>query len=289
MTPADRLLQADHRAAVHNIALAAAAGTFNVKVEAGDPQLSGDAQKALLTQYASRRSGLTFRSQSLGARELMNVAGRVVTRDVRISGQARLASIPGGAIVTSNHFSPLENLFVRRTVAGHRLRIVSQLTNFAMTGFTGYFMRYGDTIPVSGDREWFGRQFPGILQDALDARQWVLIYPEQEMWFNYRKPRPLQRGAYYYAARFGVPVVSLFVSMYDTGRPVSADFNAVRYAVEVLPVLWPKPELDVRAASKDLQRRDTVQKAAAYARAYGHEPADEFSPRDIAGWRHDWC
>jgi hypothetical protein len=77
--------------------------------------------------------------------------------------------------------------------------------------------------------------------------------------------------------------------MYDTGRPVSADFNAVRYAVEVLPVLWPKPELDVRAASKDLQRRDTVQKAAAYARAYGHEPATEFSPHDIAGWRHDWC
>lgn len=289
MTIADRLLQDDHRAAVHNIALAAAAGTFNVKVEAGDPDLDAPAEKALLERYATRRNGLTFRSQSLGARELMNLAGHLVTRDVLITGQERLAGVPGGAIVTSNHFSPLENLFVRRAVAGHRLRIVSQLTNFAMTGFTGYFMRYGDTIPVSGDREWFGRQFPDILQKSLAARQWVLIYPEQEMWFNYRKPRPLQRGAYYYAARFGVPVVSLFVSMHDTGEAVSEDFNSLRYAVEVLPVLWPKPELDVRAASKDLQRRDTLQKEAAYARAYGAPASPEFSPRDIAGWRHDWC
>lgn len=289
MTIADRLLQGDHRAVVHNIAQAAAAGTLNVKVQTGDPELVAAAEQDMLHRYAERRSGLTFRSQTLGARELMNLAGRVVTRDVAISGQERLKGIPGGAIVTSNHFSPLENLFVRRAVSGHRLRIVSQLTNFAMGGLTGVFMRYGDTIPVSGDRHWLGRQFPEILQDALTARQWVLIYPEQEMWFNYRKPRPLQRGAYYYAARFGVPVVSLFVSMHDTERVVSADFNAIRYSVEVLPVLWPQTQLDVRAASKDLQARDSLQKEAAYARAYGQLPSPDFSPQDIAGWRHDWC
>ena len=38
---------------------------------------------------------------------------------------------------------------------------------------------------------------------------------EQEMWFNYRKPRPPKRGAYYYAAKFNVPIVSFFVEIRD--------------------------------------------------------------------------
>lgn len=289
MSMADKILLDDHRQTVRNIAAAVTAGTLNAKVEPGDPQLTHDAAQTMLARYVRRQSTVPFRTQRLGARELMNLAGRVVSRDVTFAGLEQLSAVPGGAIVTSNHFSPIENLFVRRAVSGHRLKIVSQLTNFAMAGTTGYLMRYGDTIPVSSDRAWLTHQFPNLLQTALGARNWVLIYPEQEMWFNYRKPRPLQRGAYYYAARFHVPVVSLFVSMVDTGKQVSVDFNAVRYHVEVLPVLWPDLQLDVRSASKDLQRRDGLQKAAAYERAYGMPASAVFTPADIAGWRHDWC
>lgn len=45
-----------------------------------------------------------------------------------------------------------------------------------------------------------GRKFPQRIKSVLDNNQIVIIYPEQEMWSNYCKPRPLQRGAYYYAA-----------------------------------------------------------------------------------------
>ena len=35
--------------------------------------------------------------------------------------------------------------------------------------------------------------FRTLMQRNLDRNRFILIYPEQEMWFNYRKPRPGKR------------------------------------------------------------------------------------------------
>ena len=44
----------------------------------------------------------------------------------------------------------------------------------------------------------------------------MLIYPEQSMWWNYRKPKPLKKGAYTFAARNNVPVLPCFITMEDS-------------------------------------------------------------------------
>ena len=49
-----------------------------------------------------------------------------------------------------------------------------------------------------------------MLTKAFSGHHWVLIYPEQEMWFNYRKPRPPKRGSYFYAAEAEVPIILVF-------------------------------------------------------------------------------
>ncbi len=174
-------------------------------------------------------------------------------------------------IVTSNHFHPLENLAVRKALGIHRLFIVSQLTNFAMTGSLGWLMRNADTVPIANDRAYAGRVFPELMANRLNQGP-VLIYPEQELWYNYRKPRPGQRGAYYYAARFNVPIISLFVEIPDDGP----------YVVHILETLYPDPQLPCREASRALQAADDAQRRAAYEAIYHRPYTDTFDARDIA-------
>ena len=48
--------------------------------------------------------------------------------------------------------------------------------------------KYADTMPVSSLKWFMETEFPNQIENALDENKLVLIYPEQEMWFNYRSP-----------------------------------------------------------------------------------------------------
>lgn len=273
---------------VANIERDAAAGQFNAKVEVADPTLTKDQQQDLLRQYLARRDTLTYRMNNHVSRRVANLATRYFNRRTEIHGLENLQGVTGGAIVTSNHFNPLDNTVVRKTMraAGRkRLFIVSRDTNLEMGGLIGYLMTYYDTIPISDDKEYAGRVFPQLVEQVLAKRQFLLIYPEQEMWFNYRKPRPVKRGAYYYAAKFGVPVVSCFVEIRDLPLVDNAEFDQTRYVMHVLPTIYPSPHLSVRENSRHMMAADYQQKKAAYEAAYGKPLTYQAEPDDIAGWR----
>ena len=99
----------------------------------------------------------------------------------------------------------------------------------------------------------------------------------QEMWFNYRKPRPCKRGAYLYAVKFNVPVISLFVEQ----QVKSTHLHTFR--VHVMPVIYPDRQLDERTASLRMQHTDYEQKCAAYVMAYGKKLTYDFEEGDIVG------
>ena len=48
-------------------------------------------------------------------------------------------------------------------------------------------MRNIDSIPVTASIEYLGRDFPRHLERILIRNNWIVIYPEQELWQNYRK------------------------------------------------------------------------------------------------------
>ena len=54
------------------------------------------------------------------------------------------------------------------------------------------------------------------LTRAVSEGEKILIYPEQGMWWNYRKPRPMTNGAFRFAVNNNVPVIPLFITMKDT-------------------------------------------------------------------------
>lgn len=272
---------------VANIREAVRRGDLNAKVEPDDPDLTPDEKRAICESFVDQYPTWRFRCRRRLARSIINVVTRMVNRNTKFVGLENIKGISGGAIVTSNHFSPIDNTVVRLAMhkAGKwRLPIVCQESNLAMPALFGFMMRYADTLPISADRHYMRNHFKPILEDELARGNYVLIYPEQEMWFNYRKPRPCKRGAYYYAARFNVPIISCFVEIVDKDDLQSPDFVEVSYVMHVLDPIYPDPALSVRENSVAMCKRDYAQKCQAYERIYGKPVDYRFSPDDVAGW-----
>lgn len=274
-------------AVIANIAAAARSGDFHSKVELNDPVLTPEQETQILDDFLARRNTAEYRLKSFTARTMANAATRMVNKDTEIVGLEKARAVTGGAILTCNHFSPLDNTVVRflaRKLGRKRINILSQESNFAMPGMIGFLMNYADTIPLSGDQHYLLRQLPDILGELMNQGEFVLIYPEKEMWFNYRKPRPMLRGAYHFAAALKVPVISCFIEMRDAAEMDTDSFRKVQYRIHILDVLQPDPQKTVRECSKELCRKDYALKSAAYERIYGKPLTYDFDPTDIAGW-----
>ncbi len=272
---------------IENIKQALKDEDWYAKVEVNDPVLSSADRDKLLKKVMKRRHTPKYLFNRRMARYMANMASRLVNISTHIEGIEKVEALKGGAIITSNHFSPVENAIVRYMIlkAGKKhLNIVSQETNLAMEGVLGYLMNYADIIPISNNRNYMTKFFEPQLKEMMKNKEFVLIYPEQEMWFNYRKPRPPKRGPFYYASKLGVPVINCFVEMKNTKKKLDDDFVDVKYRISVLDVMFPDPNKTVRENSIYMRDRDYELKKKAYEKAYGKELTYDFDPSDIAGW-----
>jgi 1-acyl-sn-glycerol-3-phosphate acyltransferase len=272
---------------IGNIRQAAKDGTFHCKVEVDDPVLTVGQRRLLLQRYLKKRTTWGFRVNTRIIRCVANTASKIINSNTEIIGLENVGGITGGAILTSNHFNPVDNTALRMLAlktGRKKLCIASHEDNFAMSGWIGYLMNYADTFPISASLSYMTEHFEPLLAALLERKNFVLIYPEQEMWFNYRKPRPLKRGAYHYAAKLGVPVISCFVEIRDLEELDAPPFHKVRYILHVLPAIFPDPEKTVRENSLAMCEQDYRQKTAAYETAYGKPLDYRFETGDIAGW-----
>ena len=90
------------------------------------------------------------------------------------------------------------------------------------------------------------KKFLRAVDTLLSRGEKILIYPEQAMWWNYRKPRPLKPGAFRMAAKNNVPIIPSFITMKD-GEKIGADGYPVQeYTVWFLPTIYPKQELSFK-------------------------------------------
>lgn len=262
-------------------------GTLNAKVEIGDPILTEDQGNKIIAKYLADRNKLSFKTKTLLARSIANKATVTLNKDTEIVGLEKLDLFDGGAIITSNHFSPFDNTLIRllsQKLKKNRINVICQQSNFAMDGRIGFLMNYADTIPISNNIKYLSRKLPGILSELFEKDELVLIYPEQEMWFNYRKPRPPMPGAYHFAAKLNVPIISCFVEMRDTDDMENENFRKVKYVLHVLDILYPDRSKSIRENNAFLSNADYELKKEAYEKIYGRELDYKFEPADIAGW-----
>ena len=273
--------------AIENIRRAVLEGRFNDKTEPFDPQISPQALKADILGYVSRLDSPVQKLKTAVARAVVRSWVRKWSEPVNeITGIRNLLTVQGPAFLTSNHFNPFDNGVHRtlsRLTGRDRLVAISQGTNFVMPGLNGFVLRNIDVIPLIQDPSYMNGYFRTLMQRNLDRNRFILIYPEQEMWFNYRKPRPGKRGAFLFAAEYGVPVVPTFVEMVDLPEVVAPGFHDVKLILHVLPPIFPDPERSARENSFIMCQADYDAKVRCYEQCYGRPLTYEFSKEDIAG------
>lgn len=272
--------------AIENIRRAAGEGRFNDKTEPFDPQWDPEALKADILDYVSKLGTCRYKVKNLAARAIVSSWIRRFGVGEMV-GLENLSALKGPAFLTGNHFNPFDSGIHRKlaqiTGRGH-LVAISQGTNFVMPGLNGFVLRNIDVIPLVQEPSYMNGAFRTLMQKHLDAGRFILIYPEQEMWFNYRKPRPQKRGAFLFAAEYNVPVVPTFVEMQDLEREVAPGFRDVRTVLHVLPPIYPDPSLSARENSFAMCKADYAAKVACYEQCYHRPLTYDFTPWDIAGW-----
>lgn len=280
------IIGGNKKAVIDNIKEKANQQKFNDKVEVGDPVLEPTDEKQLIADFLKHRKTLDYWFKNLIARSIMRVITLFVNYHTKIKSAEKIKNLPVGAIITSNHFNPLDNTTIRKLAAKkHRqLFVLSQPTNLKMTGILGFLMNYDHIIPLSKSFAYLGKILPQLLNKVFSKGNYLLIYPEQEMWFNYRKPRPPKRGAYYYAAKMQVPIISCFVEIQDQVKKDNDQFKKVNYIVHVLPTIYPDPQKNIEANTNTMMAQDYKQKCQAYEQAYGCKLDYHFTAKDIAGW-----
>ena len=253
-------------------ALEAAGGdSFYVDVE-DDP--SGHELTPEEVDYLREKPSSKFKT--FWARAVAAVLQPIIRKDLQMTvvGEENLAGIRGGAIITSNHFSIYENLAVKevadRVPGKHRFYRVIKGLNYFQPGWIGFLMKNCDTLPLSKNLKTL-RLFEAALEKLLADDALVLVYPEQAMWWNYRKPRPPKAGAYHYAAKFNVPIIPVFVTMEDTDALDEHNFPKQKYTIHIMPPMYPDPEKRVRENERAMQAQNYALCRAKYREVYGVE------------------
>lgn len=263
---------------------------LNKKVEIGDPNLSEEEIQKYIGAFYKNKKKLSYYFKNKIANKTVKKISKELYPDIKINGLEKLdlADLSNGAIITSNHFNPLDSYNIRKIVEEKlhkKLYIVVQDTNLAMPGFLGFLFNNIEVIPLSKSPNYIIKKFVPELKKILSKSDFVLIYPEEEMWFNYRLPRPCKRGAYQFAHELDVPIISCFVKMIDTDKADNDEFNIVKYEVSINKVIYPEAEESIKSDSRKMAEVDYEARKKAYEDAYNKKLNYEFDISDIAGWK----
>jgi 1-acyl-sn-glycerol-3-phosphate acyltransferase len=127
------------------------------------------------------------------------------------------------------------------------------------------------------------KQFLRATDRLLKAGHFVLIYPEQSMWWNYRKPKPLKDGGFYFAAKAGVPVLPCFITMQDSEYIGADGFPVQEYTVHIAPPILPDPQRSVSENTAWMKEENYRVWKEIYEQTYGIPLAYTTEKADIGG------
>lgn len=191
-----------------------------------------------------------------------------------ITGLEKLSGLTSGAVITSNHFHPFDSYPISKMVKSQygkskTLNILVAEHNYAGgKGFYGRVFRHQNTIPLAQDKRVLATCLKAV-NYYLKKGDLVLVYPEQALWFNYKKPRPLKSGAFKFAVRANVPVIACFVTMRDSQYLDADGFAVQEYTLHILDVLYAKSDLSEKENVEYLKQTTEQKMREKYEQVYG--------------------
>ena len=189
-------------------------------------------------------------------------------------GLENLKRVRGGAVITANHFSPFDSipihLAVKKAARGKKLYKVIREGNYTMPGIYGFFLRNCYTLPLATNPTVL-RDFSNSVDTILKKGSFILIYPEQSMWWNYRKPKPLKTGAFIFAARNNVPVIPTFITMRNTDKLDKDGAYIQAYTLHIMAPIYPEEGLSVQENVNNMKKENERLCKELYENVYGEK------------------
>ena len=179
-----------------------------------------------------------------------------------IKGMEILQNVQTGAMITCNHFNPFDSFSIEEVfrISGqsknkklYKVIREGNYTNFP--GLYGFFFRNCDTLPLSSNTKTM-TEFIKAVDTILKRGDFILIYPEQSLWWNYRKPKPLKNGAFRLASRNNVPIIPIFITMEDTDIIGEDGFPVQQYIINIEEPIYPDNKLSVKENTEIMKKKN---------------------------------
>ncbi len=240
-------------------------GRFDVDPEEDPPTipLEADDIDYLRKKHSSKIKAKIADAMALQFFDSLVEDDKLIIKNVYGTENLRSIKSTTGAIVTCNHFNPLDSMTVekifRLTKKQRRQRMYKVIregnyTNFP--GFYGFLMRNCYTLPLSQNKSTMV-EFLKAVDTILQKGNYILVFPEQSLWWNYRKPKPLKPGAFKLAARNNVPVLPIFITMEDTENIGEDGFPIQAYTVNIEKPIYPNENLSQKENEKMMLEKNS--------------------------------
>ena len=216
----------------------------------------------------------------------VNIGAKRFIKNLVKNGQMIIKGVEGienfeaiqksGAILTCNHFNPFDNFAIHYVLFKYMYKPGKQVlykviregnyTNFP--GIYGFFFRHCNTLPLSANFSTM-KNFMAAMKVLLERGEKVLVYAEQGMWWNYRKPRPLTAGAFKFAAESKVPVLPIFITMNDSDKIGADGFPIQEYTLHFLPAIYPDKSKSIKENMEIMKDKNYAAWKEVYEKTYG--------------------
>ena len=204
-----------------------------------------DSYYPVTADYPYIKKGFKNAIKSFYYHKIAKWASKKINKELitlKVEGKENMKGIKG-AIVTCNHISKVDSFAVREVI-GNKFKFVATEHN-NWKGFLGDVVRNVGYLPIPANLDLaVMRKFNEAVDYYLKKGEKILIYPEQAMWREYKKPRPPKNGAFRYAVKNNVPILPLFITIQDKAEKYDEQGrqNFGDYTVHVLKPIYPQKD-----------------------------------------------
>ena len=178
-----------------------------------------------------------------------------------IKGIEHFQDLDSGAVITCNHFNAFDSFAIQMAYEAAEqpqrtfYRVIREGNYTSFPGFYGFLMRNCNTLPLSSNLETL-KKFQEAIDNILRDGHFVLVYPEQSRWWNYRKPKPLKTGAFMFASKNNVPVLPCFITMQDSDIIGEDGFPVQEYTIHISEPIYPDSNLSTRKNTTEMMKKN---------------------------------
>lgn len=195
-------------------------------------------------------------------------------RKFEVNGIENLAKVQGGAVVTTNHFHFFDSTpfiySLSKAKSKRKFHIVIREGNYQVPGFFGKILRNYSTFPLSSNVKTTINLNKAI-DHVLMAGHLLLVYPEQAMWWNYKKPRKYRIGAFRWASRNNVPVIPCFTTMEDMEELEDNGLAKQKLTYYIGEPIYPDKNLNAKENAEIMLQKNLEFTIGVYEKVYGEK------------------